>query len=87
MNKPCCPLSASRWRFCPNSMARSSTASNCVRRAPSGIKRSGFDEALQNALVQEAQIHMLAEFHQVIKSAQLLPRRHHRFDGAWGQRF
>ena len=46
-----------------------------------GIKRPGLDEAFQNTFVQEAQIHMLAKFHQVLKSPQLLPRCQHRFDG------
>ena len=50
------------------------------------IERPGLDQAFQNALVQQAQVHMLAEFHQVLKASQLLARRHHGFDGGGDRR-
>ena len=81
MNKPCCPLSASRCRFWPNLHGAVQHGQQLRALRAQRIKRSGLDQALDNALVQQAQIHILAELHQVVKAAQLLPRRQHRFDG------
>ena len=58
--RPCWPAASSRCDFCARSMALSAAAMSCGA-ASEGVHGAGLDERLEHALVQQAEIDLLAE--------------------------